>query len=311
MNKFRPLNFKPFFGLSSKHLQMIISAFIPKGRSPLSQQWLIDIGNGDKLSCEVSTPKNWKDYQKIIVLIHGLGGSHQSNYMVRMARKLHHKGNKVVRVNLRGCGSGQGLSKLPYSAGNSHDVLKVLHALKAETPNSEIIVVGFSLGANTALKLAGELGMDAKKLVQAFIAICPPFDLEHTVRLIEKKMHYFYHQYFLKKIFQQSIPWTAQKFQSLYKFDNEITSPYWGYVDAEEYYQNCSSKHFLNKILVPCYILSAEDDPFVSLEGIENIPMSNHVHLWTTKYGSHMGFISRTKLHWLDNQILQWIENLE
>lgn len=308
MNKIKTLNFKPLFGLSSKHLQMIIAAFIPKGKAPTSQPWLIDIGEGDKLSCEVSIPCNWKESNKTIVLIHGLGGSHNSSYMVRMARKLHKKGDKVVRINLRGCGSGKGLSKRPYSAGNSQDILKVLQALKEENPHSEIFVIGFSLGANTALKLAGELGPDAEKLVKTFIAICPPFDLEHTVRLIEKKKHHFYHQYYLKNIFKQSTPWTSQKFQSLYEFDDKITGPSWGFAGASDYYQNCSSKYFLSKICVTSYILSAEDDPFISIDGLKSISMSNHVHLWTTKYGSHMGFLGRTKFQWLDHLLLDWIE---
>jgi uncharacterized protein len=304
----KTLNFKPFFGVSSKHLQMIIAAFIPQGKAPNSQQWLVDIGKGDKISCLVSIPFNWKEHQKTIVLIHGLGGAHNSGYMVRMSRKLYKKGKKVVRVNLRGCGSGKGLSKLPYSAGNSDDILKVLQALKEETPRSEIFVIGFSLGANIALKLAGELGPDAEKLVKTFIAICPPFDLEHTVRLIERKKHRFYHRYYLNRIFKQSTPWTSQKFQSLYEFDDKITGPSWGFTGASDYYQNCSSKHFLSRICVTSHILSAEDDPFVSIEELKNISISNHVHLWTTKYGSHMGFLGRTKLQWLDHLLLDWVE---
>lgn len=308
MNTSKSLNFEPLFGLSSNHLQMIIAAFLPKGKAPASQQWLVDIGKGDKLSCEVSIPFNWKEDNKTIVLIHGLGGSHNSNYMVRIARKLDKKGYKVVRVNLRGCGSGKGMSKLPYCAGNSDDILKVLQALKEKTPHSEIFVIGFSLGGNATLKLAGELGPDAEKLVKTFIAICPPFDLEHTVRLLEKKELGLYHRYYLKNISKQSLPWTTQKFQSLYEFDDKITGPLWGFAGAKDFYQNCSSKYFLSKIGVTTLILSAEDDPFVSIDELKNISMSPHVHVWTTKHGSHMGFLGRTKLQWLDQLLLDWIE---
>jgi predicted alpha/beta-fold hydrolase len=308
MYKSKKLNFKPLFGLSSTHLQMITAAYIPKGKAPASHQWLVDIGNGDKLSCELSIPSGWQEENKTIVMIHGLGGSHQSNYMVRMARKLHEKGHKVVRINLRGCGSGKGLSKLPYHAGNSDDILKVIQALKEKTPHSEIYLVGFSLGANTVLKLAGELGPDSEKLVKTFIAICPPFDLQHTVRLIEKKIHIFYRRYFLKHISKQSTPWTSEKFHSLYKFDDKITGPSWGYAGADDYYQKCSSKHFLSTIGVTTHILSAEDDPFISVDPLKNISISGHVHLWTTRFGSHMGFLGRTEIQWLDQLLLGWIE---
>lgn len=146
MNTYKKLHFQPFWGLSSKHLQMIVAVFFPQKKSFTSTQHLIDIGNGDQLSCEVSIPTDWMQDHNTTVLIHGLGGSHSSGYMVRIAHKFYKKGHKVVRINLRNCGSGKGLSKLPYNAGNSEDVFKVLQALKKDAPNSNISVIGFSLG---------------------------------------------------------------------------------------------------------------------------------------------------------------------
>lgn len=312
MHKIKRLHFQPFLGLYSRHLQMIISAYIPGGKAPPSKQWFVDLGNDDQLSCEVSTPQNWKENNKTIALIHGLGGSHTSRYMVRMARKLYKRGNKVVRINLRGCGSGKGLSKLPYSAGNSYDVLKVLQALKKETPDSETSVIGFSLGGNTVLKLAGELGSEAENLVKTFIAVCPPLDLEQCVLSIQQKKYSLYHKYYLKRIFEQAGKWTTTKFQSLYEYDDKITGPLWGFTGAQDYYQNCSSKKFLSKIRVTSHVICAEDDPFIPIDALKDVPLSQHVNLWTTKYGSHMGFLGQTnqgwKFHWIDHLLLNWVE---
>lgn len=308
----KELNFQPLFGMSSKHLQMIISNFIPVKNTPPSTQLLIDVGNDDKLSCEVSTPLNWKKNDKTIVMIHGLGGSHESRYMVRIAGKMYDKGYKAVRINLRGCGSGKGLSKLPYCAGTSADILKVLLVLKKEAPDSEIIVIGFSLGGNIALKLAGELGLEAKDLVKVFFAICPPFDLEQTVLAIEQRKYWIYHRYYLKKILEQTTSWTTQAFRSIYDFDDKITAPSWGYSGAKDYYQNCSSKHFLNKIRVTSHFIFAEDDPFVSLDSLKDITPSDQVHIWTSKHGSHMGFLGKTnkpwKFQWIDQLLENWID---
>jgi hypothetical protein len=300
--------------MSSKHLQMIISNFIPANKPPPSTQLLVGIGNEDKLSCEVSTPLDWKKNDKTIVLIHGLGGSHESRYMVRIAAKMYDKGNKVVRINLRGCGSGKGLSKRPYSAGTSEDILKVLLVLKNVAPDSEIIVIGFSLGGNIALKLAGELGLDAVHLIKAVFAICPPFDLEQTVLAIQQRKYWLYHRYYLQKILEQTTPWTTQKFPSIYEFDDKITAPAWGFAGAKDYYQKCSSKNFLSKIRVTSHIICAEDDPFVSLNALKDITLSNQVQIWTTKYGSHMGFLGKTdkpwKFQWIDYLLENWIADL-
>lgn len=308
------LRFRPLWGLSSKHLQMIISNFIPAGEPPPSSQMLVDLSEGDQLSCEVSTPDHWKSGDKTIVMIHGLGGSHESRYMVRIASQLYKMGHKVVRVNLRGCGSGSGLSKKPYCAGTSEDILKVLLSLKKEAPDSEIILIGFSLGGNIALKLAGELGIDAKRLIKAMFAVSPPFDLEQTVRAIQQRKYWLYHRYYLKKILEQTRHWTTEDFPSIYEFDDKITAPAWNFAGAKDYYRNCSSKHFLDKIQVPCNIICAEDDPFVSLESLNDVTLSNHVHLWTTKHGSHLGFLGKTNkpwsFQWIDQLLKDWIAGL-
>lgn len=84
---------------------MILAAYRSSGAAPPTKCWLVELEKGDQLSCEVSEPLQWKEDQKTVLLIHGLGGSHASGYMVRLARKLYLKGLKAIRVNLRGSGS--------------------------------------------------------------------------------------------------------------------------------------------------------------------------------------------------------------
>lgn len=308
----KPISFKPLFGLVSKHLQMIVSAFTPSGKAPASKQLLIDIGEGDQLSCEVSTPFHWKNEDKTIVLIHGLGGSHSSRYIIRAARKFYKIGYQVVRVNLRGCGSGIGLSKKPYCAGNSQDLLKVVQQLKKENPKSPLVLIGFSLGGNIVLKLGGELGECAKHYLEKIIAICPPLDLDKTCALIQQKKYILYHRYYLKSLLEQAKPWVKQKISTLYEYDHKVTAPFWGFKGAKEYYQASSSIGFLNSIRCETDILFAKDDPFIKIDELENIQLPSNVHVWTTEHGSHLGFIGITDepldFQWLDQLLLKWVQ---
>ncbi len=303
------LNFRPLPGLSSGHLQTILGSLRKPPAAPPSKNWQVSIENNDLLSCEISAPDS---YNQIVVLVHGLGGSHNSNYMIRMARKLYDQNIMAVRVNLRGCGSGKGLSSLPYHGGRSQDLLAVLELLKQQNPSKEIVTLGFSLGANIVLKLAGELGDDASRLIKKTIAVCPPLDLGHTVRRMQKRRYGFYHSYFLKKVVEQAEPWMKNKVRSIYEFDNTITAHYWGFSGAEEYYKSSSSLFYLSKIQHPCRLLFAEDDPFIAKEIIK-AAQGMPVELFTTKYGGHMGFLGQTaKEHtsyWLDQQLFEWIES--
>ncbi len=305
------LDFQPISGLSFCHLQMVAASYLPAGSPPPSERTLVDLGEGDHLSCEISTLPSWKETDPTVVLVHGMGGSHTSGYMVRLSRKLYARGIKAVRVNLRGCGSGEGLSKLPYSAGTSQDVLKVLQFLKRQAPLSRIVLIGFSLGGNIALKLAGELGAQAKDLVDRVIAVCAPLDLAQTVQMIQEKRNRLYHFYYLKKISKQARGWNTRPPRTLYEFDDVITAPSWGYASADAYYRDCSSARFLPAIQQTTHLLFAEDDPFISLQRLEGIALPNSVRVWTTDRGGHMGFLGKAPKphspHWMDHVLLNWI----
>lgn len=312
MNRIIKLNFQPLPWLSSKHLQTIIPSYRSSGGAPESYRWLIPLEGGDHLSCQVSIPSEWKPNDPTLILIHGLGACHSASYMVRMARKSYAKGFKIVRVNLRGCGSGKGLSKLPYYAGASHDILQVLESCKNEAPDSDVTIVGFSLGGNIALKLAGELGERGKEYIKSCIAVCSPLDLQRTVQLIGLKRHFFYEMYYLKNLALQIRDWTKERVHSIYELDQVMTAPLWGFKDADDYYQQCSSAQFLPEIRCPAHLLFAEDDPFVELANLETLALPDSVNIWTTTHGGHMGFLGRNAkehdYYWMDQLLQHWLD---
>lgn len=308
------LNFQPFLGLSSKHLQTIIPSYRSPGKEPPWDSKFVELGGGDQLVCKVSTPLDWDRSGKSVVLVHGLGGSDSSGYMIRMARKLYAHGCRVVRVNLRGCGLGTGLSSSPYYAGASQDLLKVIDACKEEAPLSKIVIIGFSLGGNIALKLAGELGEKGPHFIERLIAVCAPIDLADTVRLISSREHYLYHSYYLKNFSRQIHQWVDHPVHSLYELDNTVIAPAWGYKNAEEYYRKCSSRVFLPDIRLSTDLLYAADDPFIELASLQGVALPSAVRAWATSKGGHMGFIGKTSPEhhgfWMDQQLLSWIGSI-
>lgn len=306
------LDFKPLPGLHSPHLQMTFANFSPPGKEAPTQQWLVTLNDGDKLSCEVSTPPQWQSHHQTIVMIHGLGGSHTSRYMIRLCRKFYQKGKRVVRINLRGAGSGKGLNKLPYNSGNSHDVWSVIEKLKSDTPESPITIIGFSLGGNISLKMAGEQGQKASQLIKNIVAVCPPLDLAQSVSRLSKKHYWIYHKYYLTSIFAQGRPWIEnKKIRSIYEYDHAVTAPLWGYKNALDYYEQCSSNKFIPDIKLPCDIIFSSDDPFVDHHPINKMKLPTDTKVWITSGGGHMGFIGWSGkehgIYWMDQLLMQFI----
>ncbi len=309
-----PVPFRPLPGLSSPHAQTIIASFIHPGSPPPSSPMLVPLPDGDTLYCQMSLPPAWREDQKTIVMVHGLGGSDASNYMIRMGRKLYEMSYRVVRVNLRGCGSGSNLSNLPYHGGVSGDVYAVLQALKKQTPLSPLILLGFSLGGNIALKLSGELGQDGLQLLQCTIAVCSPIDLRDTMTLISKPSNLIYHRYYLRHMVRQGKRWLkGQHIDTLYEFDNVVTAPSWGFDDADDYYRKSSSYRHIPNIRHPCYLLFTTDDPFIDYRRILKVQLPELVKVYLSPSGGHMGCLGWAggthRWFWLDSLLLDWIEN--
>ena len=116
----------------------------------------VALPDGDRLVVRESVPSGWEAPRPTAVLVHGLAGSADASYLVRVGRRLYTLGIRVVRVNLRGAGEGFGLARGIYHAGRSDDLREVVNDLEARNPGSPIALIGFSLGANLVLKLAAE-----------------------------------------------------------------------------------------------------------------------------------------------------------
>ena len=66
----------------------------------------------------------------------------------------------VVRFNQRNCGGTDALAPVIYHSGLSSDIAAVARELIRKDGVSKFALIGFSMGGNLVLKLAGEWGAD-------------------------------------------------------------------------------------------------------------------------------------------------------
>jgi predicted alpha/beta-fold hydrolase len=320
----RELPFEPFYLLSGPHGQTVLGSIISFFTDPPSVQRIINLPDGDRLSLEITTPSLWKQTDLTVIMVHGLCGSHRSPYLVRMARRLEPMGVRVVRINLRGCGSGRGIARHMYHSGRSEDVFEAVKQLKAETPDSSFLLIGFSLGGNIALKMGGELAEMGKRFLNGIIAVSPPVDLYSSVVMLGKTDNAFYERYFIR-FMRADVRYRHQKFKDLpriklprnltiVQFDEVYTCPLYGFRNPLDYYHKCSAAELITDIAVPCKILLAEDDPIVSSTTLDSYALPSHIDICKTKQGGHMGYLgnptSSKGLYWLDSVLLDWINEL-
>jgi predicted alpha/beta-fold hydrolase len=232
-------------------------------------------------------------------------------------------------MNLRNCGDTMHLANTFYNAGLSGDVREVIRYCSEELGHKKIFIVGFSLGANTVLKLAGELKDEYPPELAGVCAVSPPLDLSKSASAIIKPKNIIYDRYYLnrmrrtykrkKEYFPDLVNLALlDKIRNLYDFDNYITGPGFNYKDAEDYYENNSSGKFLEPIKVKTLIIQAKDDPIIPPESTEKaIALANpNIEILFTDFGGHVGFINSSYAskgdidrHWAENRIVEFVES--
>lgn len=291
----------------------------------------VALDDGDIVVVHDDCPPGWEPVDQSALLMHGLSGSHQSPVLVRLAAKLTRVGIRVFRWDMRGCGAGRGLARLPYHAGRSDDLARVLSSVVGwcETGGSDglnsavlnsvpalnpvaalrhpfLNLFGVSLSGNLLLKYLGEYPDRIPAAVCRAIAVNPPIDLAHSVGALRGTLTRWYDRHFVSKLVRDveqrrnqfpdaPMPETWKRPRGIREFDEWYTAPVSGFSTGREYYARCSAAQFMPQIQVPTTIITSRDDPMVALPMFtENIDRwSPQVRLAVAAGGGHVGYIAR------------------
>jgi len=254
-----------------------------------------------------------------VVLLHGLEGSADAGYFASFSQAALERGFGVHRLNMRTCGGTEDQCQTMYHSGLTGDPRYVIERI-AERNLGPVFLIGFSLGGNVALKLAGELG--DSDLLRAVVAVSTPIDLARCVREIDRPANLIYGRRFLKRLRERIRRKSLlspdvysdeglDDVKTIWEFDDRFTAPLFGFGTAARYYATQSSQNFLPLIRLPTLVITAEDDPLVPFEiyRCEAFETNPALTLAATLHGGHLGFLSRYQPRfWLDGFALNWME---
>ena len=209
----------------------------------------------------------------VVVVVHGLGGSSDSPYVIAAAARLVAAGFSCLRLNLRGAdGSGEDI----YHAGLTDDLAVALASDEIRL-HDRAAVLGFSLGGHVSLRLAAA---SPPRNLRAVVAVCPPVDLAVTAETIDAPSCWLYRCYLLRRLcdlygeiaarrrLARSLA-EVRRARTFVEFDSLVIAPRYGFADAWDYYESVSVANDLKRIEVPTLILAAEKDPMVPVAALE------------------------------------------
>ncbi len=257
--------------------------------------------------------------RRLLIVLHGLGGSHASHYAVRMARAAAAAGLACLRLDLRGADRrGEDF----YHAGLTADVHAAL-ASPALAGYARVDIVGYSLGGHLALRLAAE-PLPAR--VRALAAVCTPLDLALSSAAIDRPQSAIYRRYVLdalREIYaavaaRRAVPIpaaAAAAIATLREWDERVVAPRHRFASADDYYCSQSAAARLGELRRPVLLVEAENDPMVPAATVRPLLGGRIPGLearWVES-GGHAAFPSALDLGMgggpgLEAQLLAWLE---
>ena len=314
--------------LRGGHLQTLGSFLLRRRFTlPPHEERLVEVEPGISILCKC----HWQaDRQNAltVIIVHGLEGSSESEYMLGIAQKGLAAGMNVVRVNQRNCGGTNALAPTLYHSGRSPDIAAVAHNLIVQDHISRFALAGYSMGGNLVLKLAGEWGSQGPAEFRAVAAVSPAMDLAASADALHFPSNRLYESYFLWNL-RRRMREKARLFpaafdvarlrgiRSLREFDDKVTAFYCGFQGADDYYARSSASNVVDRIAVPGLILQSANDPFIRIrpQTRQKILANGNIRFVETADGGHCSFLAeRDSLdcekndgHWAERQVLDFL----
>ena len=286
------------------HLQTLAAFFLKRRiKLPAAEQRLIEVEPGISVLCHCHWQQDRRNALTLIV-VHGLEGSSESQYMLGIARKGLAAGMNVVRMNQRNCGGMDHCAPTLYNSGRSADVAAVARDIVERDGVPGFVLIGFSMGGNLVLKLAGEWGREGPGEFRGVAAVCPAINLAAGADALHEPANRIYEYYFLLQLFQR-FRRKARLFprifdasrlrgvRTLRDFDDRVTAYYCDFTGADDYYARAAAANVIERIARPALVIHAANDPFIRIltETRQKLISNHNVIYVETEDGGHCAFV--------------------
>lgn len=332
-------DFIPRRGLRGAHAQTIAGNFLPRQNLlPPGEPRVFTVAeHHSALKIQVECHCHWHEPKRMpadsrqpkansrptVIIVHGLEGSVESQYVIGTGSKAWAVGMNVVRMNMRNCGNTETLTPTLYHSGLSADVGAVAEELIREDGLERIALVGFSMGGNLVLKLAGEWSDQAPPQIKAIATVSPAMDLAASADALHSWRNWLYEQRFLRglrsRYRRKAILFPErydlahlQRFASIREFDDKITARYEGFAGVDDYYERASSSRVLDQIRIPTLVIHSSDDPFIRVlpETGKKLVHNPAIRYIETLRGGHCAFLAEPNGYdgrWAEKTVVEFV----
>ena len=321
-------DFVPRRGLRNGHVMTLYTWARPRRfpRLPAPEDRYFDVEPGTRVLAHCHWQRD-RATHPVLLALHGLEGSSHAHYMRGLADKAFARGFSVILLNQRNCGGTEelcpGLSHSGLTADADHVIREVVEVDRVKS----VVVAGYSLGGNLALKLAGDYGATPPNVLRGVAAVSPVMELGVCVDALERRQNAVYQWNFVRGL-KARMRRKSRAHPGLYalerlgsirtvrQFDEVITAPHFGFKGATDYYHRASAMRVIDRIRVPALIITADDDPFVPTSPFHDpsLAANPNIELIITRHGGHCGFVTAASDgsdgYWAEERVVAFAQRL-
>ena len=314
-------DYQPSFIFRNGHFSTIYSAKLRISTTLIQKRERVTLPDNDFIDIDWSYAK--KPTKKVAILLHGLEGNAQRIYIKGAAKSLLEDHWDIAAMNFRGCSGVDNTKYQSYHSGKTDDLGSIINHILEKDRYQEIVLVGFSLGANLLLKYLGERENIPKEIKKG-VSISAPTSLRGSLERLNKPENWPYRTVFLISLrnkYQLKIKQHPNKMfdsdlkniKTLKDFDDIYTSKAHGFKDAYDYYQKNSSNQFLPNIKIPVLILNAKNDSFLNPDcfPFDIAKSSKYIFLETPLHGGHVGFHLSNATYYSEKRTVVFLKNMK
>ena len=302
--------FKPRRWLRSPHVQSVLASsgmrrlLFRRRRAALeqrSQELILDCGAGARLQGFHTRQNVLPQPRALAVLLHGWEGSAQSSYILHTGSRLLSEGCDVFRLNFRDHGNTHHLNRELFHSCRIEEVVGAVKQIAQRFPERPLLIGGFSLGGNFALRVALHAPAAGVPLSWAF-AVCPVISPRAGLASIENAP-WFYERYFMHKwrgslLRKQALHPELELFSKhelrggMRELTRTMVLRHTDFGSLENYLDGYSiAGNKLAALTIPATILTAADDPVIPVAEFRELTLAPDTELTIVPHGGHCGFI--------------------
>jgi predicted alpha/beta-fold hydrolase len=317
-------DFRPRGWLRNPHVQSVLASsgmrrlLFRRRRSALegrASEHILDCGGGVRLQGFHTRQTVRHKPRALAVLLHGWEGSVQSSYILHTGSRLLAEGCDVFRLNFRDHGATHHLNRELFHSCRIDEVVGAVRDVARRFAERPLVIGGYSLGGNFALRVALRATAAGIPLAWAF-AVCPVVSPHAGLAAIESAP-WFYEQYFLRKWrrslqrkqahFPQAELFSPTELRgNLRELTRDLVLRHTDFGSLENYLDGYSiANDRLASLSVPATILTAADDPVIPVAEFRELKLAPQTELTIVPHGGHCGFIRDLSLRsWAEDFLI-------